>query len=435
MKRYTVEEILKSKKQGKSLRKADLHGINLTNLDLTGVDFEEANLIGAILNGTILENANLKRANLIAASLVNANLRGADLRKTDFERADLSGANMEKSNPHEADLEGCILKDANLRGANLHEADLKSANLQKADLRDTNLSSAILNNANLTNADITGANIWGIAHVGWQIEGIVADYIYVCEKKLNDSAKQRTRQVFESNGFEELYKSLPTVEMLFTEGLTLEALANLIKMVEVSNNKNPDREMDLQEIKRTVQDVIVKFRIREDKDLPLSATLFAKLLSSTLHQKTSPLLDSPKQKQSQCEPGVLVPQTNKTMTRKVLPMFAKSVIQFNAANGETRWRGRSEELINDIPSLEQRKPSSSDTLFDRYKAYNNECNELLNLIKSKIEENKLPILEELRQALVKKNDNAHGLWRNLEESVESGTEIHHWLMSIFRMLN
>ena len=75
-----------------------------------------------------------KRADLRGADLSEADLRGANL-----SWADLSGANLRWANLREADLRGADLSEADLSGANLREADLRGANLSEADLSWANL--------------------------------------------------------------------------------------------------------------------------------------------------------------------------------------------------------------------------------------------------------------------------------------------------------
>src|ERR1039457_4745380 len=64
---------------GTDLRRANLRGANLGEVDLIGADLRRANLGGANLIWTELVGANLSRANLRGANLSKANLRRADL--------------------------------------------------------------------------------------------------------------------------------------------------------------------------------------------------------------------------------------------------------------------------------------------------------------------------------------------------------------------
>ena len=94
--------------EGKSGKRANLHGTDLT----------EANLYEANLHGTDLTEANLHGANLRGANLYGADLRGANLYGADLREANLCGANL-----YGADLREANLHVADLRGANLHGAN------------------------------------------------------------------------------------------------------------------------------------------------------------------------------------------------------------------------------------------------------------------------------------------------------------------------
>ncbi len=90
-------------------QRADLTGLNLSNVSLRQMNLSHADMTETDLSGADLRNVRLAGANLVRTVLRNANLRGADLRD-----ADLS----------DADLRDAVLLDANLRGADLWRANL-----------------------------------------------------------------------------------------------------------------------------------------------------------------------------------------------------------------------------------------------------------------------------------------------------------------------
>ena len=184
------------------LRRTDLRGA-----DLRDVNFGEAILIEADLCGVLLDHANLREANLALADfrctiLKNANLRGARLALADFRGADLTSADLRKANldsanfqwgpirltpggiqgttpmnPNlrtqlvNADLRGAVLKYAHFEGADLTNADFRGADLTQSYFRrawvtdaegqfihDDPTFNAILTDANLQGADIRGAD-------------------------------------------------------------------------------------------------------------------------------------------------------------------------------------------------------------------------------------------------------------------------------------
>ena len=91
-------------------QRANLTGLNLSNVSLSNMNLSHADMTEADLSGADLRKVRLVGANMVRTVLRNANLRGADLRN-----ADLS----------DADLREAILLDANLRGADLWRANLE----------------------------------------------------------------------------------------------------------------------------------------------------------------------------------------------------------------------------------------------------------------------------------------------------------------------
>ena len=218
------EDKLKRRLGVKSLRDADLSGVDLRWNYLQEVDLARANLQGANLAGANLRNANLQGADLRGADLSKVNLEEVDLRGADMtgvqnlilgqitvaiydketkfpegiafgdipkhnkdslKRAlgvkmlegaeakgmilrwgDFAGAEMPWSSFQKADLTGANLSQANLsaanlRDANLLEADLQKVNLKNASLQGANLMQVSLQGADLTNASLQGSNLSG----------------------------------------------------------------------------------------------------------------------------------------------------------------------------------------------------------------------------------------------------------------------------------
>jgi len=178
-------------------KQADLRGADLWMADLRGV-----NLRGAILQGADLQGADLRKVNL-----QGADLHEADLRKADLRGADLRGANLWRVNLQGADLQKADLWRANLWGSDLWGADLREANLIDADLGYTDLRMA----------NITGARIISIANFNWKIIGIICDYIFTDKKGKERLPREKD---FEKGEFYRLYRSIPTIEYIFKQGMS-----------------------------------------------------------------------------------------------------------------------------------------------------------------------------------------------------------------------
>ena len=96
-----------------------------------------------------------QRANLTGLNLSNLSLSNMNLSHADMTEADLSGADLRKIKLVGANMVRTVLRNANLRGADLRNADLSDADLREAVLLDADLSGADLWRANLNGCVIT----------------------------------------------------------------------------------------------------------------------------------------------------------------------------------------------------------------------------------------------------------------------------------------
>ena len=156
--KYTLTEIIE---RHQHWLKEDCENWKDMRADLTGVNLSEVNLSGVDLYGIILDGADLSGANLSQANLYGADLTGADLFGADLYEANLYGADLSKVDLTRANLTKVILSRANLSEANLTNANLSDANLFKAILYGANLSKVYLFGADLTRADLSGADLNG----------------------------------------------------------------------------------------------------------------------------------------------------------------------------------------------------------------------------------------------------------------------------------
>lgn len=115
-----------------SVRKAYLHGTNLSRALLVAADFQGCELSQAKFRFAALNKANLKKAYLLAADLSDTHLIEANLEEATLAHANLSRATMSGANLVRANLQGANMQATNLLCANLADADLTDADLLEA---------------------------------------------------------------------------------------------------------------------------------------------------------------------------------------------------------------------------------------------------------------------------------------------------------------
>ena len=145
-----------------NLRRADIRGA-----DLTEVNFQRAILIEAHFSNVLLNYANLQKANLTLADfrstiLQNADLQGAVLEVADFRGADLAGANLREAKLNGANFQWGPLRLTNegIQGATPNNPSRRTQ-LQEADLKGPTSRHAHFQGADLTNVDFEGVDLTG----------------------------------------------------------------------------------------------------------------------------------------------------------------------------------------------------------------------------------------------------------------------------------
>ena len=236
------DEQLKILKQGVEVwnRWRDEHpedAIDLSGIKLDRPSFPRINFSGVNLSQAYLRDADLKGVNLEGADLTDANLE-----QNKFLHGNLSHANFSNATLYKADFFRTVLKHADLRQTNLLAASLHKADAQGADLRGADLREATLVQTNLQGANLTGAKLYGTSRDDWNIDGVLCDYIYwdfhYTERTPND-------RDFRPGEFEDLYKSLPTIEYYFEHGFTPVDAVLMDKVVQAVNDAHPDFELRL----------------------------------------------------------------------------------------------------------------------------------------------------------------------------------------------
>lgn len=219
-------------------------------VDLKGTNLSGVYLGGADLSGAILSNADLSKAELIEAALNGANLSGANLSGAYLDKAHLSAANLSNAN----------LSNAQLYLTNFSKADLSGANLRESDIDEANM-----NLVNLSGADITGSTFWGVSITGWKIEGIKAHYVYFCHA--DEVQKEKYKRNFQKGQFEALFRSLPTVELIFAEGLSLTSLFTLSMLIERIGSQNPNFGVKMAGVNKNEFETRVGVKLNKDEYL------------------------------------------------------------------------------------------------------------------------------------------------------------------------
>lgn len=228
--------------RGFNLCKADFNKVDLEGSILSGANLSEAQLNGAVLSEAKIFGANLRRANLRGskiqgAELIQADLLGAELIGADLSRANLCGAVLIRAYLMSSNLSRADISEANIRGAMLNSANFREANLKGTDLRGTKLIKT-----DLSNSLFTGVKLYGTARDDWGIGGIKCDYVLWDPYGKYRFPKERD---FRPGEFEEIYKSLPTIEYYFEHGLSPIDTVLMDKVVKAINEKNPEFELRL----------------------------------------------------------------------------------------------------------------------------------------------------------------------------------------------
>jgi uncharacterized protein YjbI with pentapeptide repeats/ABC-type antimicrobial peptide transport system permease subunit len=210
------------------------------------------------IGGTSFQQADLTNADFTYAKLKNVNVSNAKLICTNFHLAsDLSLARVDNSilvNPIVQDLAvtkrgtnksyiGCNLKGINLDHAELSYADLNQADMSEATLEFANLEGANLTKTQALATNFHQANLTAACLEAWnidsttQFDGVICDYIYLLN---NQQERRPSSGKFAAGEFTKLFRVvINTVDLIFRNGLDLEALYAARSKVEIENEGIP----------------------------------------------------------------------------------------------------------------------------------------------------------------------------------------------------
>lgn len=265
---------VKTEFDGLCLRNASLEGINLSDYDLTGAD---------------LRNAKLSKAKLTLTKLYKANLMNADLSEATFSETYCLGANFWRAN-----LCNIIAWDADFSSADMREACLISSRLEKVSFEETDLEWAnligaylketIFLNTKLANAKLSGIVFHNTFIENWNISNVKCYYFYTFDKekarkgfreerrgkqsKIEKEAKEGKlkfsalvveakpewypripeKGYLKTGEFEDRFKSRPTIEYMFRNGMSALDPAILGVAIDQANLERPEAGLRLLDI-------------------------------------------------------------------------------------------------------------------------------------------------------------------------------------------
>lgn len=202
-------------------------------------------------------------------------LEGADLSYFDLSRADFF--------PYTSDY---YLTGVDIVYANFSNTFVKNANFQHSKLTDinfsgVNLSSCDFEDATLENVDFSGANIFHIKTNGWQIKNITCTHIYQCPDDKtwsNPELREKFRRDLHPGEFEELFKHIPTIEMLFEGKIPPEAYMKLMGFLEMMRQEKPKMELDLKSMENLGRKTALKLGLSKDEFVPEAMEMLCQLV-------------------------------------------------------------------------------------------------------------------------------------------------------------
>lgn len=248
---------------------AELMGMNLNKAYLRGADLSKADLSNACLIGANLRGAKLRFANLSRVRIRDANVGGADLRGVNLTMANLRSLNLSRVNLSEANLSKAQLKEACLIGTNLRRADFGGADLRYA----------ALVRSDLTKADLTGARLFGTSRDDWIVAGVKCRYVYLDCAGRHRLPKDRD---LEPGEFERLYKTLPTVEYVFEDGISPIDPLIMDRLVKCIRQIHPEFDIMIDSISTRGLAPSMKFTIRREQHSEPALAEVAKMYNEYL---------------------------------------------------------------------------------------------------------------------------------------------------------
>lgn len=177
------------------------------------------------------------KPNLEGSDFSNKDFRGINFDDVNFSEAKFNACDLRDARFMEADLFSVFFRQTNLQNSNFEATYLWGATFKNVNLQSTILRFADLRNATFQNVVLTGANLNDTATGNWRISGIECDYVFF---DLENRFRTPNDRNFKSGEFERLYKKNPTIEIEFSEGITLMGMAVLEHVIRKIREERPD---------------------------------------------------------------------------------------------------------------------------------------------------------------------------------------------------
>ena len=138
---------------------ADLKLAIFNMSDLTRVDFNSANLVNSDFTYSVIEHAYFGRSSIQGANLNAVKSSGAIFSFANLQNTNLAGGVFKSANFEESDLKSSDLREAQFQGASFKKAKLQASDMQKSSFQGANFDDALLHSVLLIDSELQGASL------------------------------------------------------------------------------------------------------------------------------------------------------------------------------------------------------------------------------------------------------------------------------------
>ena len=211
------------------------------------------------------------RPDLAGASLLPTDLSGTNLSRANLRGVYFAWRNLSRANLSHADLSRADLGWANLTGADLTEADLGDANARYCHFCQSNL----------TKAKLTGAKLYGTARDDWVINGVECRYVFWDAAGM---VRSPTNRDLAPGEFERLYRTLPTVEYVFQNGMTPMDPLIMDRVTQAIREQNPEYDIKIDSINARGLAPSVKFTVQQEEHKEAALAEVTRVYEAKVHE-------------------------------------------------------------------------------------------------------------------------------------------------------